>query len=93
MGSINGVILTPLKIIEGASGNIWHALKHDEESFAGFGEAYFPIDLSQPLTTDIGPERRPASCLKPQANTVLSKIGKCAPRLPLPSRSLGQNSL
>jgi hypothetical protein len=37
MGSINGVILTPLKIIEGASGNIWHALKHDEESFAGFG--------------------------------------------------------
>jgi len=41
MGTIEGVLLTPLKIIEGSSGNVWHGLKNDESSFAGFGEAYF----------------------------------------------------
>jgi dTDP-4-dehydrorhamnose 3,5-epimerase len=41
MGVIDGVALTPLKIIEGAAGNVLHALKRQEESFAGFGEAYF----------------------------------------------------
>ena len=41
MGTIEGTILTPLKIIEGVSGNVWHGLKNDETSFAGVGEAYF----------------------------------------------------
>ena len=41
MGSLKGVTLTPLKIIEGESGNVLHALKHAEASFSGFGEAYF----------------------------------------------------
>lgn len=38
---IEGVTLTPLKIIEGEAGNVMHALKQSEPSFAGFGEAYF----------------------------------------------------
>jgi dTDP-4-dehydrorhamnose 3,5-epimerase len=41
MGSIEGVLLTPLKIIGGASGNVMHALKKSEASFQDFGEAYF----------------------------------------------------
>ena len=38
---IKDVILTPLRIIENPAGNILHAMKRPEESFAGFGEAYF----------------------------------------------------
>ena len=38
---INGVMLTPLKIIHGELGDVLHALKQDETSFCGFGEAYF----------------------------------------------------
>ncbi len=38
---IEGVILTPLKIIPGESGNVLHAIKRTESSFCGFGEAYF----------------------------------------------------
>jgi dTDP-4-dehydrorhamnose 3,5-epimerase len=41
MGSIEGVILTPLKIIPGPAGNILHVLKKAENSFKDFGEAYF----------------------------------------------------
>ncbi len=41
MGSIEGVLLTPLRIIKGASGDVMHALKQQEDSFQGFGEAYF----------------------------------------------------
>lgn len=41
MGTINGVLLTPLKIIAGDNGGVMHALKNNEPSFAGFGEAYF----------------------------------------------------
>jgi dTDP-4-dehydrorhamnose 3,5-epimerase len=41
MGELTGVTLTPLKIIEGSAGNVMHALKATETSFAGFGEAYF----------------------------------------------------
>lgn len=41
MGFIEGVILTPLRVIRGESGNVMHALKAHEESFHGFGEAYF----------------------------------------------------
>jgi len=41
MGNIEGITLTPLKIITGANGNVLHALKAEESSFTGFGEAYF----------------------------------------------------
>jgi dTDP-4-dehydrorhamnose 3,5-epimerase len=41
MVKIEGVLLTPLKIIEGAHGNVLHALKNHESSFTQFGEAYF----------------------------------------------------
>ena len=41
MGVINEVILTPLRIIPGDSGDVMHALKQNEASFNGFGEAYF----------------------------------------------------
>jgi len=41
MGTIKEVLLTPLRIIPGVSGEVLHALKEDESSFHGFGEAYF----------------------------------------------------
>lgn len=44
MGTVvapDGVILTPVKIIEGSNGLVLHALKATDSSFAGFGEAYF----------------------------------------------------
>lgn len=43
MGIVNEVMLTPLRIIPGDAGNVMHALKQQEESFQGFGEAYFSI--------------------------------------------------
>ncbi len=45
MGRIEGVELTPLKIIDVAAGNVLHALKSHESSFHGFGEAYFSTVL------------------------------------------------
>jgi dTDP-4-dehydrorhamnose 3,5-epimerase len=41
MGTIHDVIVTPLKIITGESGDVMHALKNHESCFQGFGEAYF----------------------------------------------------
>ena len=41
MGAIDDVLLTPLRVIKGESGDVMHALKQQEESFRGFGEAYF----------------------------------------------------
>ena len=41
MGHIDDVIVTPLRIIYGESGDVMHALKQPEHSFRGFGEAYF----------------------------------------------------
>jgi dTDP-4-dehydrorhamnose 3,5-epimerase len=41
MGSIEGVLLTPLKIITGESGSVMHALKNHETAYHGFGEVYF----------------------------------------------------
>lgn len=35
------ITLTPLKIIESKKGSVLHGLKLSEESFNGFGEAYF----------------------------------------------------
>ena len=39
--TINGVILTPLKILHGPLGSVMHALRSDSPGYAGFGEAYF----------------------------------------------------
>jgi dTDP-4-dehydrorhamnose 3,5-epimerase len=41
VGNIEGVLLSPLRIIETESGNVLHALKQQEDAFSGFGEAYF----------------------------------------------------
>ena len=38
---INGVLITPLKIIETKGGNVLHSLKDKDSGFKGFGEAYF----------------------------------------------------
>jgi len=41
MDLLEGVNLTPLKIINNDKGDIMHALKSSEPDFHGFGEAYF----------------------------------------------------
>ena len=38
---IEGVNLTPLKMISTKGGDVYHALKKSDYSFSGFGEAYF----------------------------------------------------
>lgn len=38
---IEGVSLNPLKVIKGENGNVLHALKAEEKTYKGFGEAYF----------------------------------------------------
>ena len=38
---IDGVLITPLKTIDVAGGNVRHAMKKSDLGFAGFGEAYF----------------------------------------------------
>jgi dTDP-4-dehydrorhamnose 3,5-epimerase len=38
---VDGVTLTPLKIIPHPSGDVLHGMKSSEDSFSGFGEAYF----------------------------------------------------
>ncbi|ABE52508.1 dTDP-4-dehydrorhamnose 3,5-epimerase family protein [Methanococcoides burtonii] len=38
---IEGVIVNPVKIITGENGNVMHALKAEDDSYHGFGEAYF----------------------------------------------------
>lgn len=41
MGEIEGVTLSPLKIISVAEGDVFHAMKANEPGYIGFGEAYF----------------------------------------------------
>jgi dTDP-4-dehydrorhamnose 3,5-epimerase len=38
---MEGVIVTPLKVIQGELGNVMHALKQSDPEFHSFGEAYF----------------------------------------------------
>jgi len=40
---IDGVILTPLKIINVSEGDVLHAIKESDNGFSGFGEAYFSL--------------------------------------------------
>lgn len=41
ISKIDGVLLSPLKIIKVAGGDVLHALKSEESGYFGFGEAYF----------------------------------------------------
>ena len=41
LNSVDGVILSPLKIIENPLGNIFHVMKSSDLGFMGFNEAYF----------------------------------------------------
>ncbi|MCB1160676.1 MAG: dTDP-4-dehydrorhamnose 3,5-epimerase family protein [Leptospiraceae bacterium] len=41
INEIDGILLTPLKIIPGEMGNVLHAMKKTDPGFSGFGEAYF----------------------------------------------------
>jgi dTDP-4-dehydrorhamnose 3,5-epimerase len=41
MGLIDGVVVTPLKVVHVAGGDVFHAVKKGDPGFAGFGEAYF----------------------------------------------------
>ena len=38
---INGVLITPLKILETKGGNVLHSLKDKDPGYKSFGEAYF----------------------------------------------------
>lgn len=38
---MDGVLLTPLKIISGEKGNVFHAMKKTDPGFSSFAEAYF----------------------------------------------------
>ena len=38
---IDGVIITPLKVVEAHTGQVMHMLRSDSPVFAGFGEVYF----------------------------------------------------
>lgn len=41
MDSIDGVTVTPLKVVSVPGGDVYHAIKATDETFRGFGEAYF----------------------------------------------------
>ncbi|EQC45843.1 WxcM-like protein [Bacteriovorax sp. BSW11_IV] len=41
MDKIEGLVLTPLKIIDHPLGNIMHGMKASDETYKSFGEAYF----------------------------------------------------
>jgi dTDP-4-dehydrorhamnose 3,5-epimerase len=40
---IEGVALTPLKIMSMQDGDVMHGMKNDDVGFSGFGEAYFSL--------------------------------------------------
>lgn len=42
-----GAIVTPLRRIENPKGDVYHGLKATEETFEGFGEAYFSVVHAQ----------------------------------------------
>jgi dTDP-4-dehydrorhamnose 3,5-epimerase len=39
--ALSGVVLTPLKLVDGPSGQVLHAIRRDDLQYRGFGEAYF----------------------------------------------------
>lgn len=43
VSSIDGVLLTPLKVINVAGGDVLHGMKCSDPGYSGFGEAYFSV--------------------------------------------------
>jgi dTDP-4-dehydrorhamnose 3,5-epimerase len=43
VGYIEGLIFTPLQIVNTLSGDVLHAMKCTDDGYTGFGEAYFSI--------------------------------------------------
>ncbi|VAW71397.1 dTDP-4-dehydrorhamnose 3,5-epimerase [hydrothermal vent metagenome] len=41
--AVNGVLLTPLKIITVKGGNVLHGMKSTDPGYEGFGETYFSV--------------------------------------------------
>jgi dTDP-4-dehydrorhamnose 3,5-epimerase len=41
--NIDGVLLTPLKVIDVQGGNVMHGMKKSDTGYLGFGEAYFSM--------------------------------------------------
>ena len=41
ISKIDGVILSPAKVIKVSGGNVFRAIKNDDTGYCGFGEAYF----------------------------------------------------
>jgi dTDP-4-dehydrorhamnose 3,5-epimerase len=41
ISTIDGVLLTPLKVIDVHGGDVLHGMKHRDPGYSGFGEAYF----------------------------------------------------
>ena len=40
---IEGVIVSPLKVVDVVGGNVLHAMKASDQEYKGFGEAYFSM--------------------------------------------------
>lgn len=38
---LEGVVLTPLRVIQALGGDVWHGMKQTDPGYVGFGEAYF----------------------------------------------------
>lgn len=41
VGNIDGILLTPLNVINTSGGNVLHGMKAKDSGYSGFGEAYF----------------------------------------------------
>ena len=48
VGNIDGVLLTPLNVINTSGGNVLHGMKVKDSGYSGFGEAYFSF-----IATDV----------------------------------------
>lgn len=48
-GLIDGVVLTPLRMIPTPGGDVWHGMKRTDPGYAGFGEAYFSTITPQAI--------------------------------------------
>ena len=53
---IEGVIFTPLSIIDTEGGDVLHAMKSGDPGFFGFGESYFST-----IESDLSPPQRNGS--------------------------------
>ena len=54
---INGVLVTPLSIINTKGGDVLHAMKSIDQGYLGFGEAYFSKADSNISLPRVAPNR------------------------------------